>query len=100
MPLVPPTPERVEAMLASTDRDPGESLGKLPPRLGDATVEKVAINAVMAGCRPEYFPVVLASIRASRWAVEAGDSSSPRLSRASPSVSASGVMPSGGAVTS
>ena len=64
LPLVPPTPERVEAMLAWTDREPGESLGKLPPRLGEATVEKVAINAVMAGCRPEYLPLVLAAVEA------------------------------------
>jgi hypothetical protein len=43
---------------------PDESIGLLDPQLGRATVEKIAINAVMAGCKPEYFPVVLAGIEA------------------------------------
>jgi hypothetical protein len=64
LPLVPPTAERVEKMLAYCDRDPQESLGPLPPLRGEATYEKVAINAVMAGCRPEYFPVVCAAVAA------------------------------------
>ena len=62
LPIIPPTPARVEAMLGFTDRDRDEELGVVPPVNGMATVEKIAINAVMAGCRPEYFPVVLACI--------------------------------------
>ena len=64
LPLVPPTLERVEAMLAYCDRDPGESIGRVAPNWADATYEAVAINAVMAGCRPEYFPVVCAAVEA------------------------------------
>jgi hypothetical protein len=62
LPVVPPTRQRVERMIG--DRDPSRVLGEIPPRLGVATVEKVAINAVMAGCKPEYFPVVEAALRA------------------------------------
>jgi hypothetical protein len=64
LPIVPPTEARVRECLGQTDRDPREIVGVLPPRQGEATVEKLAINAVMAGCRPEYFPVVLAAIEA------------------------------------
>ena len=64
LPVMPPTEERVSAMLAGTGEDPAQVLGRFPPSNGSATVEKVAINAVMAGCRPEHFPVVLASIKA------------------------------------
>lgn len=61
LPVVPPVRERVERMLASVPWRPRDELiGLLGPQMGRATVEKVAINAVMAGCRPEYFPVVLA----------------------------------------
>ncbi|MGH3762777.1 hypothetical protein [Actinophytocola sp.] len=59
LPVVPPTRERVLRMLTGTTRDPAASLGTVPPTNGAATVEKLAINAVMAGCRPEYLPVVL-----------------------------------------
>lgn len=59
LPVVPPTPERVEAMLAGAAREARDVVGLFPPMGGEATVEKVAINAVMAGCLPEYFPVVL-----------------------------------------
>src|SRR5205814_3100280 len=61
LPVVPPTRERVEAMLGGTRRDRAELLGEMPPNLGRLTVEKAAVNAVMAGCRPEYLPVVLAA---------------------------------------
>ena len=61
LPVVPPTRERVEAMLAGTRRDRDELLGEMPPNLGRLTVEKAAVNAVMAGCRPDYLPVVLAA---------------------------------------
>lgn len=64
LPVVPPTRERVAEMLAGTDRNPSEVVGVIPPKYGDATVEKVAINAVMAGCRPEYVPVLLSAIEA------------------------------------
>ena len=64
LPVVPPTPERVVRMLATTDRDPQEQIAVLPPNLAPLTIEKVAINAVLAGCRPEYFPVVLAATEA------------------------------------
>jgi hypothetical protein len=59
LPVVPPTRERVERMLGGTARDPADVLGDVPPQNGPATVEKLAINAVMAGCRPEYLPVIL-----------------------------------------
>src|SRR5258706_9812916 len=52
------------AMLDGTHRDPGEVVAVVPPDLVPATVEKVAINAVMAGCKPEYLPVVLAAVEA------------------------------------
>jgi hypothetical protein len=64
LPLVPPTPERVMRMLSGTKRDPQEVVAVLPPNLAETTVEKVAINAVMAGCKPEYLPVVIAALEA------------------------------------
>jgi thiol-disulfide isomerase/thioredoxin len=64
LPLVPPTPERVMRMLAGTQRDPQEVVAVIPPNMGEATVEKIAINAVMAGCRPEYLPVVITAVEA------------------------------------
>jgi hypothetical protein len=64
-PVVPPTRARVERMLAGApDRSRDELIGTIGPCYGEATVEKVAINAVMAGCKPEYFPVVLAGVEA------------------------------------
>jgi hypothetical protein len=64
LPLVPPTLERVARMLAATPREPQDPVAVIPPDLVDCTVEKVAINAVMAGCRPEYLPVVLTAVEA------------------------------------
>jgi len=64
LPLVPPSPERVMRMLSGTSRDPQEVLGTMPPNMGDVTVEKLAINAVMAGCKPEYMPVIIAATEA------------------------------------
>ena len=61
LPVVPPTRERVERMLAGTGRPHDELVGEMPPNYGRLTVEKVAINAVLAGCRPEYLPVVVAA---------------------------------------
>jgi hypothetical protein len=62
LPVIPPTAERVEAMLGG--RDGEESLGLVPPAMGEATLARVAACAVLAGCRPAYFPVVAAAARA------------------------------------
>ena len=64
LPVVPPTLPRVEAMCATVARVPAEVLGEVEPLRGEATVEKIAANAVRAGCRPEHFPVVLAAVEA------------------------------------
>src|SRR5262249_45212539 len=64
LPVVPPTPERVARMLTGTTRDPHEIVAVVPPDLVECTVEKVAINATLAGCRPEYLPVVLTAVEA------------------------------------
>ena len=64
LPVVPPTPARVLRMLEGTSRPPDEVVALVPPDFDEATVEKVAINAVLAGCRPEYLPVVLAAVEA------------------------------------
>jgi hypothetical protein len=61
LPVVPPTRERVERMLTGTGRARDELLGEMPPNYGRLTVEKAAINAVLAGCRPDYLPVVIAA---------------------------------------
>jgi hypothetical protein len=62
--LVPPTPEAVKWMLTGTSRDPQEVVGIMVPRNGKCTVEKIAINAVMAGAKPEYLPVIIAAVEA------------------------------------
>jgi hypothetical protein len=64
LPVVPATTEAVSAMLARGGLDPEEVLGTVPTRNVTVTAEKAAINAVMAGCLPEYFPVVVAAVRA------------------------------------
>ena len=64
LPVVPPTPERVLRMLRGTTRDPADVVAVVPPDLVGCTVEKVAVNAVMAGCLPEHLPVVLAALEA------------------------------------
>jgi len=61
---MPPTRQAVDAMLLEAGRGRGETLGPIPPRMRMASIEKIAINAVMAGCKPEYFPVVLAAVEA------------------------------------
>ena len=63
LPVVPPTPLRVERMLAATQLHPSHEVVVMPPDLQPCTVEKIAINAVMAGCLPEYLPVVLAAVK-------------------------------------
>jgi hypothetical protein len=64
LPLVPPSERRVLAMLEGTSRRADEVVAVVPPDLAPCTVEKVAINAVMAGCKPEYLPVVLTAVEA------------------------------------
>ena len=64
LPVVPPTESRVLAMLSGTTRAPDEVVAVVPPDLVECTVEKVAVNAVMAGCLPEHLPVVLAAVEA------------------------------------
>jgi hypothetical protein len=64
LPVVPPTAERVRAMLAYCDRPIDEPVAKIPPRFGEATPVRLAANAVMAGCLPQYFPLVLLAIEA------------------------------------
>ena len=64
LPVVPPTPERVIRMLHGTKRDAQEMVAVVPPNMAPVTIEKIAINAVMAGCKPEYLPVVIAAIEA------------------------------------
>lgn len=64
LPVIPPTPERVLRMLKGTDRRPDQQVGLIPPDLTPCNVEKVAINAVMAGCKPEYMPILLAALEA------------------------------------
>jgi len=64
LPLVPPTEERVLRMLAGTARAGDEVIGIVPPDMAPCTVEKIAVNAVMAGCRPDYLAVVIAAVEA------------------------------------
>lgn len=64
LPLIAPTPERVSMHLGTVSGPADEPLGRMPPGQGLVTPEKVAANAVMAGCTPEVFPVVLAGVRA------------------------------------
>src|SRR5438046_9366186 len=64
LPVVPPTRARVERAVAASGRPADALIGLVPPNYGRATVEKIAVNAVMAGCRPEYLPVVLAAVEA------------------------------------
>ena len=61
-PVVTPTAERVQWMLKGTGRDPEEAVGRIPPAMAPASVRTVAIHALMAGCLPEYLPVVLGGI--------------------------------------
>ena len=64
LPLVAPTRERVDGMLDAFGGDPDEVVGVLAPRLGEATRRTIAVNAVLAGCRPEHLPVVVTAVRA------------------------------------
>jgi len=64
LPVVPPTEQRVMRMLQGTTRAPSDVVAVVPPDLVEVTVEKIAINAVMAGCKPEYLPWVIAGVEA------------------------------------
>ena len=64
LPVVPPTEARMRAMLDATPRPAEDVVALVPPNFGAATVEKIAVNAVMAGCRPDYLPVVIAGVQA------------------------------------
>ena len=64
LPIIPPTEQAVERMIAGTKRNPEEVVAYIPPTWGLATVEKIAINAVMAGCLPEYMPVIITAVEA------------------------------------
>lgn len=64
LPVVPPTRERVRAFVEASGRPGDELIARVPPNFGRATVEKIAVNAVLAGCRPEYMPVVIAGVEA------------------------------------
>ena len=64
LPIIPPTEQAVEKMLMGTKREPSDVVAVIPPCWGEATVEKIAINAVMAGCLPEYMPVITTAIEA------------------------------------
>jgi hypothetical protein len=64
LPVVPPTPASIHAMLDAAGREPGAEITFIENRQVSVTAEKVAINAVMAGCLPEYMPVVVAAVEA------------------------------------
>ncbi len=64
LPFVPPTRARVKEICRYVDRAPDDVIAVLGPRNGEATLERIAVNAVMAGCRPEYLPVVIAALQA------------------------------------
>jgi hypothetical protein len=64
LPIIPPTEEAVAEMIAGTDLPADHLIEKLEPRLGKATIERIAINAVMAGCLPTYMPLLIAGVQA------------------------------------
>jgi len=64
LPMIPPTADRVQAMLDTVAESPEAVVGLVEPQRGEATIEKIAINAVLAGCKPEYFPAVVAAVAA------------------------------------
>ena len=62
LPIIPATPEAVKQFIAASGRSAADLIALLPPRKGRATVEVIAVNAIMAGCRPEYMPVLIAAV--------------------------------------
>jgi len=81
LPVILPTEEKVAEMLKGTSHDPDEAMGKLAPTFGNAfeywtfTVKDVAVNAVMAGCKPEYFPLILAVASTNKEGISVSDNS-------------------------
>ena len=92
LPVVPPTEARVLRMLEGTTRAPDEIVAVVPPDLVPVTVEKVAINAVMAGCKPEYLPVVLAASRPPAPTSSTSTACSPPRCRSGPVVIVNGPI--------
>ena len=64
LPVIIPTQERVDRLVLASGLEADMVLGELGPAMGIATVEKVAISAVMAGCKPDYLPIVVAAVKA------------------------------------
>jgi len=64
LPIIPPTAQSVEKMMKGTQRIPSDVVATIPPCWGEATIEKIAINAVMAGCLPEYMPLIITAVEA------------------------------------
>lgn len=62
LPVIPPTEDRLAAMLAATSRNPADVIGLVPPQMEAATVRAIALHAVMAGCKPAYLPVIIAAM--------------------------------------
>ena len=62
LPIIPASPAAIARFVAASERAAGEVIGTLPPRKGQASVEVIAVNAIMAGCRPDYMPVIIAAI--------------------------------------
>jgi hypothetical protein len=82
LPVIPPTEARVTRMLSGTRRKPDESLGPMPPATQQTTIEKIAVNAVMAGCKPEYMPVLIAALEGMlepRWMLDSMQSTTNPL---------------------
>lgn len=84
LPIIPPYPEAVEAMIAASGRSRNEILGTIPPKYAPLSIETLAINAVMAGCRPEYMPVIIAAVEAML---------EPDFNWVAPAVTTKGVAP-------
>jgi hypothetical protein len=73
LPIIPPTRSRVADFLSWTERDPDEVLGVLPNAFREATIRSIAVNGVMAGCRPEYMPLLVSIVEVMadpRWKIE------------------------------
>src|SRR5437870_11352314 len=85
LPVVPPTRARVDRVLAASGRAPDALIAMVPPNYGRATVEKIAVNAVMAGCRPAYLPALIA-------AAEAGSDAAFELPRLSARTNATATL--------
>ncbi|MFC1986587.1 UGSC family (seleno)protein [Chloroflexota bacterium] len=64
IPVIPPTPDGVNEMLKGTNRKPDEVIGQIPPLMATLTVELAAVHALMAGCKPEYMPLLIATLEA------------------------------------